>query len=552
MLKNQFIRISLFSLFLFSMSCKKQPIEILVSVDSLQLAGTNSQTIILGSRPSGLAIKWRIKSTPDWVNVTPDAGLIDGNQFVPVNVQAKPNLNSGSKTGSIIFTSDIGGDAEVKVSLNVAATSRMEVSTPTLAVGFQETEASFTIFNTGNTPFTWLLQQPTTAGLTFSPLNGELKNGDSAVVKVVANKTNMQLGDNIFDVKVVSSIQQNKDVRITVRKFNELKWLLNHDIVDAEFDRANNNIIGVGTSPNRLYKMRPEARTETFLDLPAAPNCVAVNKDGTIAVVGVNGKVLHINLSSMTLLNAFNVSCDPTDIAIGDNGFAYITPFQDQWTRLRSLNLTNGLETSNTGNFLYAGAKVHNQPTTNFVYTLDTRLSPSDLNKFDVSAGTPNLLYDSPYHGDYAHNGDFWFSSNGDRIFARSGNIFYANTNRTQDMTYTGKLSGTGTPTPGFSTYFTHIEHVPAAKRVLGLASTNQFFDPLPTKQLSGYTDDFYTLVWQTNLQGFYVGGVQDFEEPDGKFVFANSNGRKAYVLLRNYNKTTVAVRWAVQVFDIQ
>jgi Putative binding domain, N-terminal/Viral BACON domain len=553
MLKNQFIRITVLSLFLFSMSCRKQAIEILVSTDNLQLAGTNRETLTLASRPSGLAIKWRVKSAPDWLDVTPNEGLIDGNQFIPINVQAKSNLNSGSRTGVIVFTSDIGGEAEVKVSLNVTAAPKMEVSTTNLVVGFQETEARFTIFNTGNTPFTWTLQQPTTiAGLTFSSLNGQLNNGDSSVVRVVANKTNMPIGDNIFDIKIISSISQSADVRITARKFEEQKWLLNHDIVDAEFDRVNNAIIAVGVSPNRLYKMTSEDRSEVTLDLPTAPNCVAVSKDGNTAVVGVNGKVLHINLSTMRLLNAYNISCDATDITISDNGFAYISPYQDQWTRLRCLDLSNGVETSSTGNFLYAGAKVHSQPSSNFVYTLDTRLSPSDLNKFDASTNPPKLLYDSPYHGDYAHGGEFWFSSNGDRIFARSGNIFNASTNRTQDMTYTGKLTSSVTPTPGFSTSFNYIEHVPTARRVLGLVGTNQFFDPLPIKQLSGYTDDFYTQVWQLNLQGFYISGTQSFEEPDGKFVFAHSNGRKAYVLLKNYNKTTIAVRWAVQVFDIQ
>jgi Viral BACON domain len=538
-------------LLFFSLSCKKESFVLLASVSTLDFTNQNYQSIELGSRPNGVAVKWKLLASPDWLEVTPAEGLLNGSQFASVLVKAKSNLSSGSRSGTIVFTSDIAGNVEVKTTYNVANAPMLQVSTTATTIGFQANETSFTIYNTGNTPFDWSLQHTAASNITFSPSLGKLNNADSVVVKATVNKTNLAIGDTTFNINVNTTVGLTKAIKLTVRKFEELKWLLTHDIVDAEFDRSNNRIVTVGTTPNRLYKMNPDAQTESSIDLPTAPNCVSVSSDGRFAVVGCNAKVLYINLTNMTIQNTFNISCDATDIAIADNGYAYVSPYQDQWERLRSLNLSTGLENLSTGNFLYAGAKVHYQPNSTFVYTLDTRLSPSDIVKFNIANGSPQYMYDSRYHGDYAYNGEFWFSATGDRIFSRAGNIFNASTNTTQDILYSGRL--TANDPFDFNVYFTSIFHAPTTKRVLALLSQNPLFpDSKPAKQLRGYSDDFYTLLWQANLQGFYTGGVQEFEDPDGKYVFANAMGQKAYVLLRNANRNTIAVRWALQKIDIQ
>jgi chitinase len=74
------------------------------------------------------------------------------------------------------------------------------------------------------------------------------------------------------------------------------------------------------------------------------------------------------------------------------------------------------------------------------MYGADNGLSPSDIEKYDISSGVANLAYDSPYHGDYAMCGNLWISENGVHIYTACGNTFRSSSIQNQDMLYNGAL----------------------------------------------------------------------------------------------------------------
>ena len=70
------------------------------------------------------------------------------------------------------------------------------------------------------------------------------------------------------------------------------------------------------------------------------------------------------------------------------------------------ISLATGEETTSSGYSIYAGTVAKLHPGGKAMYGADNGISPSDIEKYDIQSGTASVLYDSPYHGDYAMCGD--------------------------------------------------------------------------------------------------------------------------------------------------
>src|SRR5207247_2440005 len=158
--------------------------------------------------------------------------------------------------------------------------------------------------------------------------------------------------------------------------------------------------------------------------LPVAPTAVSVAPGGMTAAAGHNGWVSHVNLSPAAITSTFAVSADVLDVVLAANRYAYAFPRHDQWETIRCINLTTGAETQSGVSSIYAGTLAKLHPNGTAIYGADNGLSPSDIEKYDISGGTARYLYDSPYHGDFPMCGDLWISNDGLRIFTRCGNVF--------------------------------------------------------------------------------------------------------------------------------
>ena len=105
------------------------------------------------------------------------------------------------------------------------------------------------------------------------------------------------------------------------------------------------------------------------------------------------------------------------------------------------MNLSTDNEAYSTGGSIYAGTKGRLHPSGKFIYGADNGLSPSDIEKYDIQNGVANMLYDSPYHGDYPMNGNLWFSEDGNRIFTRGKTVLKTSEFKSTDMYYNGTLN---------------------------------------------------------------------------------------------------------------
>jgi hypothetical protein len=301
-------------------------------------------------------------------------------------------------------------------------------------------------------------------------------------------------------------------------------------VVDAEYSKTLNKIIMVATQPsNQLHIYDPVAKTATAVNLNLAPTSVSVSPDGMYAAVGHNAWVSYVNLSTGALLKTLATTADVIDVVLAGNGYVYAFPRIDQWETIRSINLATGAETLSAGYSIRAGTMAKLHPGGVAIYGANNGLSPSDIEKYSITGGTATVLYDSPYHGDYAMCGDLWMSEDGLRIFTKCGNVFRASPNRyssgttAEDMTYNGALEGLSS--------VLHLTHSQAAGLVAAVPA-NTWSNAQADREVQLFNYDFLTFNRKTTLPHFVASQTSAFPGR-GRFVFYNSAGTAHFVVIQ-------------------
>ncbi|MGK7389946.1 MAG: BACON domain-containing protein [Candidatus Cyclobacteriaceae bacterium M2_1C_046] len=491
-------------------------------------AATESQTITLTNSGTG-ALNWEALSDVTWMTINPATGSVSTSETTDIVVTVdRNNLPQGTETGSITFTSNADhGDMIVSVNMDVPEIATISLSTDTLGYDYFINEKEITVTNEGNVSYDFTLSSSN--GLVeFSPATGSLEVGASTVVLMTTNRASLNTG--LFsDMIIASNPKEEADtLQVGIKNFLEEKWLISDVIKDAEYDRNNDVLIAV--VGNELRKYDPVNQTHTSVTLNLLANCVSVGLDGSHAVVGHNGYLSYVDLTTMTLLNTLPVTADVFDIVLAPNGYAYAFPEEDQWEQIRCINLSDGTETLHSGgSSIYENTRAKLHPSGTVIYGADNNLSPSDFEKYDISGGTAQYLYDSPYHGDYSFNGNIWISDNGNFLFSRGMDVFRSTTDKTTDMTYAGSL--------GDNQYVVALDHSSLANQVYAILTTGSKFDNIPASEINAYDGSYFQFQKTIPLPKFIipdgVGGGELFNS-QGMFGYFNSDATKYFVVVRN------------------
>ncbi len=313
---------------------------------------------------------------------------------------------------------------------------------------------------------------------------------------------------------------------------------LSFRVLDAEYSGALGRIVAVATNPDALHLYDPVTGADTAVALGRPPTAVSVGPGGLHAAVGHEGWVSHVDLVEGTVAE-HPVSADVLDVVLAGNGFAYVFPRVDQWTYIRCLDLTTGAETLHTGETIYAGTLAKLHPNGTAIYGADNGLSPSDIEKYSIAAGTAEFLWDSPYHGEYAMCGNLWIAQDGARVFTRCGGVFSSSEDRTQDMLHEADLFE--------STRVESLADSAAAGKVFAV----------PAERVSGDGADRELLVFEAGslsltrrvpLTPFSVAGQQ--YPSHGRFVFADGTGARVFVVVQADQVSGLAEDYGVIVVE--
>ncbi len=221
---------------------------------------------------------------------------------------------------------------------------------------------------------------------------------------------------------------------------------LPHNIVDAEYSAALDAAVMVSTYPaNALYVYDVDAGTEQQQLLSRVPTAISVGPDGLTAAVGHDALITVVDLTQVGQAGApaptlLDVAADVLDLILDGRGKVHALPRLPTWNDIHTVDVATNSEQLSSGRQIYGGSLGRLHPSGDFIYAADNGISPSDIEKWDISAGAAAWVSDSPYHGDHAMCGNLWFRENGATIYTACGNTFRSSTDPAQDMTYSGAL----------------------------------------------------------------------------------------------------------------
>jgi len=537
----------------------KAEATIQLCVDPHPLAAVEPGTIVYSANESEKVLtisnigtgflSWNLESLPDWINVNIVSGVLDEGQSVQVVASAQRNgLPVGTETGQAVLVSNSEeGNINIDFTLEVPPSAIMSISTSSLNFGYFEDSETFYIKNEGNTSFDWSWDNNSNAFLSANPGSGALSVGDSVAVTLSIDRTDLVSQTYNVEILINNDEGQSLSLPVQINHFQEEKWLIEGRVIDAEYDRNNNVIVVVSETPNEIRTFDPINNSMATLALDVSPLCVSVSQDGNHAVVGFNGGFVYVDLNTMEVIDNYAVTTNPFDIVLAPNNWVYVIPAQGQWVRIKCINLSTGVETDHTGSSVRHQTKIKLHPSGDYIYGADNGLSPSDFEKYDITGGTATYLYDSPYHGTYAFSGNIWIAEDGNRLFARSRNVFNSTTTQSSDMTYNGMLVGEGSVTT--------LDFSADAEIVYAILTSGSSWSGTPASEITKYETDFLSLQGTIPLPRFLIpdgSGGGTFYDSQGHFGFFNAAGTKFHVVVKVEDGSGAQNEWAIATVDVE
>lgn len=326
---------------------------------------------------------------------------------------------------------------------------------------------------------------------------------------------------------------------VTIESHRDIDELA-FNVVDAEYSDSLEVIVIASSLPlNQLHIYDPTTGSDTPVTLVLPPESVSVSPDGLYAAVGHDGWISYVDLAGATVEKQLAVSTDVFDIVLAGNGYIYAFPRVDQWEHIRCIEIATGTETLSTGYSIYAGTRAKLHPSGTSIYGADNGLSPSDIEKYDISTGTAELVYDSPYHGDYSMCGNLWISEDGFRIFTACGNVFRSSEIRTDDMIYNGSLSSLSR--------VTSLDHSLIKNKVVAVPG-NIYNTMNNDTEVQIYGYDYLSFEQKIQFPKFLVNDSAFTSH--GKFVFFDSSGNKVHALVKADNNSGLLYEYGVVTYD--
>ncbi|HEX6848137.1 MAG TPA: hypothetical protein VF144_14245 [Chitinophagaceae bacterium] len=527
---------------LFLLGCRDDRIELpKVTANPSQLSLTSDHTtdhFILSADPP-VILEWSLSYKPDWLDVSPASGPVDGMNAITVTAKTSTLLPQLLNDKIVITTTT--GKVEIPVSLNITRSIAVQLSPAPLLVDYNENSKSVIIKNNSSQTVNWQLE-PSATYFSITPASGTLAANQTSTLTLAVNRSTLDTKIYAETLALKIGGVNNSTFPVSINNFKEEKWILDGAVTDAEYDRTGDNLIVIIGS--KLYKLKPETKTAVTVDLPLPGTCVSVGQNGQYAAVGHDAWVSLVNLSTMTLVQTYPVTANALDVVLAPNNWAYIFPKVDQWQNIRCINLATGTEMLNTGRQIYAGTKAKLHPSGNYIYGANNGLSPSDAEKYDISGGQANFLYDSPYHGQYEFSGNLWMADNGTKMFTRGRTVFNLSTNQASDMTYAGTLAGSSA---GVET----LDHI--SSRNLVYAVYYDYSSQTPQNEIKIFSGDFLNSLGTKPIPGFLITQAGGFQlvPSEGKYGFFNSAGTKFFICVKSKTITGVPVQWAVATINV-
>lgn len=516
-----------------------------LSTSQIYFSTTNNrQEFQIKNLGSGI-LDWKIKKNYPNLTFTPDSGKVMPNY--PTTVIASLDVKN-YKPGFYNDTIEIYSQKDTaKIYTYIDIPTIHNYKTPyevNIPIGTIDT--SFYINNLGNVNVNWEIKD-TTNYITVYPISGTLVVGDSVKINMKIDRS--KLSNSVLNTKMkVVTKYETKEIYTSVAHFVDEKTLLKYEITDAKYFQDEDLIVFATKNPSSLVLMDFNGIEKNKIDLQFPPLCLSNVNLGNVAV-GHSGKVSIVNLVNKNVTKVIPLSCDPVSMALSPSNWVYVSPLKDQWEPIRCIDIENSQEILSNEYDIRDHERFIMHPSGKYLYTMDIGSSPQDMTKFDISNGKAIILYDGPYHGDYAMGWGFWMSEKGDKIFTSSGNTFKVDESQSEDMKYKGSI--------GLKNLQSLHQH--SSGKIAVAYHTEDNYGNINKSFLNILNDDNYSvnksikipnsLYYNANLPIKYY-----IKESFCQNIFINNNGDKVFLLINSafggYNMPTG--EWSFYIANIK
>ena len=184
--------------------------------------------------------------------------------------------------------------------------------------------------------------------LSFSKTSGSLPYGQTEWITVTINEDKVTPGIEMNAIVRITGNSVAGDYLLNVRISSSTiplpgGYKVGSILTDAEYHHESGILAVCTKSPDGVLLFDMKTGDSDTIHLDRTPSCISFSEDGTKAVVGYTvAAVGYIDVGSAAITADFTLDCVPYDIVPGNDDWCYITPAEEQWQRIRNLNLGNG------------------------------------------------------------------------------------------------------------------------------------------------------------------------------------------------------------------
>ncbi len=520
----------------------------------LTLSYNTNGNLNLPIKNNGLGILlWEIKSMPDWLGV--DTARLKSNDFYisPYSSFSLPLLfkldkvNSASLTGTIALSTN---DKEhPSVSINVTAdlgTPQLGIYTNTINFSFTETSKTITFYNNGNGILVWEFKD-TPEWLTITPSSGMFSPyTSSGNIIFSCDRTKLSPGQNSTTVNLKTNDSSHPSYSISVTAVapgtTQNIRTIDGNVIDAVFNKNTNILYYVTTAPDKFVAYDVIGKTVlNEISLSKAPTSFAISEDWAKAAVGHNGFISAINLSDNTVVSTYPVDNSVNDIAWAENDWFCYTQNGGSFTSLHWINTSNDSLRDATDNKSLDGSSIVKK-VPNQAYLIATRngTSPSGFFAYDIASKSEK----SYGHMDLTN---FWFSENGDYIFAMNLNVYRTTSSTLSTNTFDASINAIGKINTGNSNYV-GIQYLYHSNNYLWVLQKDSYSSDASTS-IYQIEDNDYTLVKKYDYDMLYQPDAQTTPyNVNANYIFANKDGTEIAVLCKGVSNNS----WIIQFITVK
>ena len=376
-----------------------------------------------------------------------------------------------------------------------------------------EDEQQIKVSNFGSNPIGWSATVISGDFVQLRNSQGEIAPESSGLIVVEVDRQNLE--ERVYQSALEVSIG-TKSFTLTVEVSGVPSMSFDVGLIDAAYSEKLNAVIAIDNA-NQLHLIDPKNQFIQTLDLEFPATCMALSPDGDKVLVGHNYAYSIVDLVNFEVAQVQGILIEVFDAIYATDEWIYLFPNEDQWVSIHGYNLVTGEELTSFNNIREKTiAKKH--PTQDFMYGISTNSTPKDIEKYGYG-NRPEILYETPYHGDYPIGADLWVNGQENYILTQAGSIFRVSDSPADDLTYLSSLSLGSSLID--AAQFNHSRN----ENYL-LVSSNSFEE---TSEVLIYTD-----TWElVDRVGFPPVEYDDqlTSEFNGEHIFFNALGGEYYVL---------------------